>query len=115
MDAVVWFNPACSKCRGIQALLDDKDISAEFRHYLVEPPTTLELEELLKKLGTEDPMALMRTTEAEFSELGVAELSREAQIQAIVENPILLTRPILVMGDQAVVARPADRALEILP
>ena len=115
MDAVVWFNPACSKCRGIQALLADKDISAEFRHYLVEPPTTLELEELLKKLGTEDPMALMRTTEAEFSELGVAELSREAQIQAIVENPILLTRPILVMGDQAVVARPVDRALEILP
>ncbi len=115
MDAVVWFNPACSKCRGIQALLDDKGISAEFRHYLEEPPTAAELEELLAKLGTTEPMALMRTTETTFTELGVADLSGEAQIQAIVENPILLTRPILVMGDQAVVARPVDRALELLP
>ena len=60
------------------------------------------------------PMALMRTTEATFTELGVVNLSGEAQIQAIVETPILLTRPILVMGDQAVVARPVDRALKLL-
>ena len=115
MDAVVWFNPACSKCRSIQALLDDKGISAEFRNYLEEPPTTAELEELLAKLGATEPMALMRTTEAAFTEFGVADLSCEAQIQAIVDNPILLTRPILVMGGQAVVARPVDRALRLLP
>lgn len=114
MDAVVWFNPACSKCRGIQVLLDDKGISAEFRHYLAKPPTAAELEEILAKLGTDDPLALMRTTEAAFSDLGVADLSREAQIQAIVENPIILTRPILVMDEKAVVARPVDRALKIL-
>ncbi|MNL63644.1 Arsenate reductase [compost metagenome] len=83
--------------------------------YLDTPPSFEELDGLLRKLGME-PQALMRTGEDRYAELGLSTktLSREEAIRVMVENPILIERPIVVKGDKAVVARPPERAQDLL-
>lgn len=113
-DVTVYFNPSCSKCRTAQGMLTELGREATFVRYLDEPPSRDDLERLLRLLGTDDPRAMMRTGEAVYSELGLASADRDTLLEAIVANPILLERPIVVVGDRAVVARPPDRLLEIL-
>jgi arsenate reductase len=64
---------------------------------------------------SDDPRAMIRTKEAEYESLGLATASRDAVLDAIAEHPILLQRPILVRGDRAVIGRPPERILELLP
>jgi arsenate reductase len=65
-------------------------------------------------LGIDDPRAMIREKEPQYAELGLATASRDAVLDAVVENPILLQRPIVVRGDRAVIARPPERLLELL-
>ena len=69
---------------------------------------------LLKKLDV-PAFSLLRTKEKEFKERGFTKDTPEAEIiDAIVENPGLLNRPIVVLGDRAVIARPIEKALELI-
>ncbi len=111
---LVWFNPACSKCRALKVLLEQRGIGARYRHYLEEAPTAEEIEELLRLLGSEDPMVLIRSKEAVFEELGLPGAGREALIAALCSHPRLLERPVLVRQGRAVVARPPELALPLL-
>ena len=110
----LYYNPACSKCRTADAILKEKGVEADVVRYLDTPPTVEQLRELMTLLGIDDPRAMMRTGEAVYAELGLAAASGEALLDAIAENPILLERPIFVVGDRAVIARPAERVLELL-
>ena len=110
----LYVNPACSKSRAAVALLDDRGVEAERVHYLDSPPSVADLEVLMVRLGMEDPCLMMRTSEPVYIELGLAEASRDALLEAIADHPILLERPIFVRGDRAVVARPPERLLELL-
>lgn len=114
MDRTLYFNPSCSKCRTAQGILADKGIEATMVRYLDEPPTVDELRRLMGMLGIDDPRAMMRTGEAVYGELGLADASPDELLAAIAAHPILLERPILVVGDRAVVARPPERVLELL-
>jgi len=114
MDAFVWFNPRCSKSRGLKELLEQRGVQAEYRDYLEQPPTVAELENLLTLLGTDDALTILRSKEAAFSEHALAEADTATRLAAIAATPGLLERPILVIGDRAVVARPPERANEIL-
>jgi arsenate reductase (glutaredoxin) len=109
----LYFNPACSKCRTAQGILADAGIEADLVRYLDRPPTVAELRELMGKLGIDDPRAMMRTGEAVYAELGLADAVGDALLTAIAEHPILLERPILVRGDRAVIGRPPERVLEL--
>jgi arsenate reductase (glutaredoxin) len=109
----LYFNPACSKCRTAQGILADAGIDADLVRYLDRPPTVAELRELMGKLGIDDPRAMMRTGEAVYAELGLADVVGDALLTAIAEHPILLERPILVRGDRAVIGRPPERVLEL--
>ena len=109
----VWFNPKCSKCRQAKALLDERGVEYELYEYLATPPTRAELDEVLAKLG-ESARAIVRSKEAEFAELGLAEADDEAVLAALSEHPKLIERPILVGATRAVVARPPERLLELL-
>lgn len=113
-EATVYFNPRCSKCRTAQSILEERGVDATFVRYLDEPPTRDDLERLLRLLGTDDPRAMMRTGEPAYAERGLATADRDALLDAIVEEPVLLERPIVVIGDRAVVARPPERLLELL-
>jgi arsenate reductase len=78
------------------------------------PPTVAELERLMELLGIDDPRQMMRTGEPEYAELRLDEAPAAELLQAVTKHPILLERPIFVMGDHAVVARPPERLHELL-
>ena len=110
----VWFNPSCSKCRGTRELLDERGVGATYFRYLEDAPSRAEIERVIGLLGITDPREMMRTGEAVYSELGLASADRDGLIAAMVEHPILIERPIVVIGDRAVIARPPERVFELL-
>ncbi len=114
MPPQLYFNPSCSKCRTAQSLLDEHHIRAETIRYLDLPPTVEDLKGLMQLLGIDDPRAMMRTGEAVYAELALANSDGDALLHAITRHPILLERPIFVVGDRALIARPPERILELL-
>ena len=112
----IWFNPGCSKCVGARELLGDRGVAAEYVEYLHDTPSRAELERVLGLLGFDDPRLMMRTGEAVYGELdlGAPDVDRDALLDAMVEHPILIERPIVIRGDRAVIARPPERLLELL-
>src|SRR5687768_12535665 len=108
-DVTVWFNPRCSKCRTAQGILVEHGIEADYVRYLDSAPTRDELERVLKMLGTDDPMAIVRTGEERWKELGLDPTDGEAILDALAENPILIERPIVIRAGRAVVARPPEK------
>ncbi len=87
---------------------------AETIRYLDTPPTRGDLERLVQLLGIDDPRDMMRTGEPMYAELGLSDASPDDLLHAITTHPILLERPIFVVGGRAVVARPPERVLELL-
>jgi arsenate reductase len=111
----VWFNPSCSKCRTAQGILAERGVDATYLQYLKDTPSVAELRRVLAMLGADDPRAIARTGEAVWSELGLDAASDDEVLDAMVTHPILIERPIVIVGDRAVVARPPERVLELLP
>jgi arsenate reductase len=111
----IYHNPRCSKSRETLALLSDKGFEPVIIDYLKEPPSADELRAILKKLKM-NPRDLMRKGEAVYMELGLddAKLDDDALIRAMVENPILIERPIVVSGSKAKIGRPPESVLDIL-
>jgi arsenate reductase len=113
-EPTVYFNPSCSKCRTAEGILADKGVEATFVRYLDTPPTIEELRRLMTLLGIADPRAMMRTGEAVYRQLELGKASPDELLAAVAAHPILLERPIVVVGERAVIARPPERLLEIL-
>lgn len=114
MDVTVWHNPRCSKSRGALALLEERGIDPTVVRYLEDAPSRAELEHVLRLLGTDDPREITRTGEARYRELGLREADRDTLLDALAANPVLIERPIVLLADRAVVARPPERVLELL-
>lgn len=115
MEIVFYHNPRCSKSRAALQLLRERGIEPNIVEYLKTPPSYAELEDILTKLGLE-PRALMRKQEKIYQTLGLENpnLSRHALICAMVEHPILIERPLVIVGTRAVIARPPETVLQIL-
>ena len=111
----IFYNPKCSKCRLTMDILNDKGVQASVVEYLNTPPSSAELNEVLNLLGLE-PRELMRQHEAPYKEndLDNPDLSREQLIQAMIDNPILIERPIIIKGNKATIGRPPEKVLDIL-
>lgn len=110
----VWFNPRCSKCQGAEELLAAHGVPATKVFYLDDPPSRAEIGRVLGLLGTSDPRAMMRTGEALYRDLGLAEASDDVLLDAMAAHPALIERPIVIRGDHAVVARPPELLLALL-
>ena len=109
-DLTLWHNPRCSKSRQAKQILDDRGTAYEVREYLADAPTAAELDAVLTALGVE-PWDIARTGEDVAKELGLKSMAkdRQAWIDVMVANPILIERPILVRGDgQARLGRPPE-------
>lgn len=111
---VLWHNARCSKSRQAKALLEDEGVDHEVREYLKEPPTRGELEALLAALDIDDVREVVRTGEDAYAQLGLAEADSDELLDAMVDNPILIERPILVRGERAVVGRPPEDVRRLL-
>lgn len=114
MATTVYFNPGCTKCRTTQSILAERGIDADYVEYLRQAPTAEELRNVMGLLGIDDPRAMMRTGEPVYAELGLADGGPDQLLDAITRHPILLERPIVIRGERAVIARPAERVLELL-
>src|SRR4051794_18253252 len=114
MGTSIFFNPECSNCRTAQGILEERGIQADYIRYLENAPTRADLEDVLVKLGTDDPRDIVRTKEPVYAELALDSANRDQLLDAMAANPILIQRPIVISGDRAVVARPAERLLELL-
>ena len=115
MAIVIYHNPRCSKSRQTLQLLREKGIEPEIIEYLKQPPTLAELERILDLLDMA-PRELMRRKEQAYRELGLNDegLTRKALLQAMVDNPALIERPIVINGNKAALGRPPENVLEIL-
>lgn len=115
MAITIYHNPRCSKSRQTLTLLQDKGLEPEVVEYLKTPPSAEQLDAVLKQLRLE-PRQLMRRKEAPYKDLGLDDpgLDRAALIAAMVANPILIERPIVVTGGKAALGRPPEAVLEIL-
>ncbi|MGX2030084.1 arsenate reductase (glutaredoxin) [Methylocaldum gracile] len=115
MTVTIYHNPRCSKSRATLELLKSKGIEPTVIEYLKTPPSASELETILAKLGME-PRDLMRKGEAAYKDAGLdnPDLDRKALIGAMVENPILIERPIVLANEKAAVGRPPENVLKIL-
>jgi arsenate reductase len=110
-----WHNPRCTKSRQALALLREKGVEPEVREYLKTPPSAEELKAVIKALGLSSARDLMRTKEDAYKQLGLKEVNDEDQlIQAMVDNPKLIERPILLNDGKAAIGRPTDQILEAL-
>lgn len=112
----LFHNPRCSKSRGALELLEERGIQPEIIRYLETPPSAAELKALLGKLGI-GARQLLRTGEDEYKELNLANpaLGDDQLIEAMASHPKLIERPIFIVGDKAVIGRPPEKVLEILP
>lgn len=105
----VYINPDCSKCKKLRVLLASQILDIKWVNYLEDPLTEAELTALLKKMDSQ-PSAVIRLTEEERAGLSEVEL-----FQRLVEEPVLLNRPIIEREKTAFLCRPLDIIKEKMP
>ncbi|MBT4935024.1 MAG: arsenate reductase (glutaredoxin) [Rhodospirillaceae bacterium] len=112
MSVTIYHNPRCSKSRTTLALLQNNNADPVIVEYLNTPPSVEELKNIISLLGIA-PRELLRAKDAR--EAGVdASLDDDALIAAMVANPIVIERPIVVAGGKAKIGRPPEDVLDIL-
>ena len=115
-NVTIYHNPRCSKSRDTLSLLKANGIDPEVVLYLETPPDAATLRQLLKMLGMASARELMRQKEDLYKSLDLAnpQLSEDALIQAMIDNPKLIERPIVVSHGEARIGRPPEQVLEIV-
>jgi len=115
MDVLIYHNPQCTKSRETLKLLEERGVKPKIVEYLKTPPSKTQLDKILKLLGIE-PRALMRKQEAEYADarLDNPKLSRAQLIDAMIEHPRLIERPIVLANGKAAIGRPPENVLKIL-
>lgn len=110
----VYHNPRCGKSRATVALLEESGVKPRIIEYLKTPPSAAELRAIIAKLGI-DPVELVRKGEDVYrTRYAGRQLSGEQWIEAMVKDPILIERPIVVRGERAVLGRPPENVTGLL-
>ena len=115
MTITIFHNPRGSKSRQTLGLIEEKGLTPTIVEYLKDAPTKATLKTLLKELGLK-PRDLMRKKEAVYKDLNLADDSKsdDELIEAMIQNPILIERPIVMTPKGARLGRPPESVLEIL-
>jgi len=110
----IYHNPRCGKSRQTLAILQEKGIQVEIIEYLKIPLTFEELELIITKLEIE-PIDLVRKKESEWKEIYKETVQTDEEIiNAMVNNPKIIERPIVISGKQGVLGRPPENVLTLL-
>lgn len=115
-DVQIYHNPRCSKSRETLALIEAQGVEPQVVLYLETPPDAATLQGLVKQLGFTSARQLMRKKEAEYKAAGLDNpaLTEEQLLTAMVAQPKLIERPIVVAGGRARLGRPPEQVLDIL-
>lgn len=110
----IYHNPRCTKSRQTLGLIEEKGHDFEVKEYLKIPPTKSELEQVIKMLGI-TPIQLIRKNEPDFKEnFKGKDLSDSEWVDAMIIHPKLIERPIVIVGDKAVLGRPPENVLKLI-
>ena len=114
---IVWHNPRCRKSRAGLKTVEDvakaHGLEVEIRRYLDHPPTFEEMKDVIRKLGIK-PVDLIRKQEKIWKEkFKGKDLTDDELIEAMVQYPKLIERPIVIYKDKAVVARPEENVFAL--
>jgi arsenate reductase len=114
-ELTVYEKPTCTTCKNLYTLLTERGVDFERVNYHVDPLPESKIRELIEKTGG-TAHDVLRRNEPIFKELELdqREVSEDELIKLMAEHPPLLQRPIVEKGDRAVLARPVERALELL-
>lgn len=116
MSVSIYHNPRCSKSRQTLALLEEKGITPDVIKYLETPLSVDQLKTVYAQLGLSSVRDMIRTKESIYKELSLGDesVTDEQLFEAMLENPKLIERPIVIKGDAARLGRPPEQVLEIL-
>jgi len=113
MPVTIYHNPRCNTSRKTLALLREKGVELQIVEYLKTPYTAMQLTRLLEQLKM-PASKLLRKKEAAAAGIDPSKLSEDELITAMVENPIVVERPIVVSGNKAALGRPPEAVLSVL-
>jgi arsenate reductase (glutaredoxin) len=111
---MIFHNPRCGKSRAALTLLQDRHIEPEIVEYLKTPPTKEELRVLLEKLRMKPEQLVRKGEEVYKQKYAGRTLTDEQWLDALAKDPILIERPIVVKGREAVIGRPPENVLALL-
>jgi arsenate reductase (glutaredoxin) len=115
-DIVIYHNPACGTSRNTLGLIRNAGVEPHIIEYLKTPPSRAMLIQLIERAGL-SPRALLREKGTPYAELGLgeADLSDDALIDAMLEHPVLINRPLVASPLGVRLCRPSEAVLDILP
>ncbi|WP_338365620.1 arsenate reductase (glutaredoxin) [uncultured Pseudoalteromonas sp.] len=115
MSVTIYHNPRCSKSRETLALLEQNNVTPNVVEYLKTPLNHEQISQLLDQLGFSSARQLMRTKEDAYKALNLKEETNEsALVNAMVDNPKLIERPIVQNSGKAALGRPPENVLSVL-
>lgn len=116
MDVVIYHNPECGTSRNTLAMIRNADIEPHVIEYLKTPPSRAMLEQLITRMGI-TPRELIREKGTPYGKLGLGDpaLSDGALLDAMMVQPILINRPIVVSPKGVRLCRPSEQVLDLLP
>jgi arsenate reductase len=115
--AIIYHNPVCSKSRCSLSILQDQNLEIEEIRYLEQTPSKETLKKLCHLMSVK-PLEIIRTGETLFKELGLSSSDSKTDdewLDILIQNPKLIERPIIQIGDKVVIGRPPENILKILP
>ena len=110
----IYHNPRCSKSRQTLNIIKESGQEVEIIEYLKTPPTAEELEDVLQKLNLPIEYLIRTGEEIYKTEYKGKELTDAEWIEALVEHPNMLERPIVVNNDQAILGRPPENVQKLV-
>jgi arsenate reductase len=115
MSVTIYHNPACGTSRNTLALIRATGMEPEIIHYLETPPSRDELIALIQRMGI-SPRDLLREKGTPYAELGLGDssLTDDQLVDAMMDHPILINRPIVVGPNGARLCRPSEEVLSVL-
>ena len=113
-EITIYHNPKCSKSRATLDLVEQHGDEVKVIEYLRTPPTAKELEALVAKLGIEPEQLVRKGEDVYKSRYAGRKLTDEQWIAAMVQDPVLIERPIVVRGARAVIGRPPENVETLL-
>ncbi len=110
----IYHNPRCSKSRETLALLQAKGVEPSIVEYLKTPPSPSQLKAIVKQLGIKPEQLVRKSEEIYKSRYANKTLSDAQWIEAMVEHPSLIERPIVIRAQRAALGRPPQNVLQLL-
>ena len=110
----IYHNPRCSKSRQTLSLIEGKNKKVEIIEYLETPATVEEIESILEKLGIKAIDLVRKKEKIWIEDYKGRDLTDKKIIEAMVENPKIMERPIVIDGNKAIIGRPPENVLTIM-